>query len=86
MDRVLGDFLDGDIGDNVADLELVIDHVAHPGPHPWGFSGDSCHVTVDADEVLVENDLTGEQVTLSRTDFLTVLHDYARAVGNHALP
>ena len=80
VSRLLGDFLEGDIGDDVADLALVIEHVAHPGPHPRGFGGDSCHVTVDADEVLVENDVTGEQVTLSRTDFLTVLHDHARAV------
>jgi hypothetical protein len=86
VSRLLADFLEGDIGDDVADLELVIEHVAHPGPHPWGFGGDSCHVTVDADEVLVENDVTGEQVTLSRTDFLTVLHDHARAVRDHALP
>lgn len=86
VSRLLVDFLEGDIGDDVADLELVIEHVSHPGPDPWGFGGDSCHVTVDGGEVLVENDITGEQVTLSRAEFLTVLHDHARAVRDHALP
>jgi hypothetical protein len=89
VSRLLVDFLEGDIGDDVADLELVIERVAHPGPHPWGFGGDSCHVTVDADEALVENDVTGEQMTLPRTDFLTILHDYARTLrddtGTHYL-
>jgi uncharacterized protein YacL (UPF0231 family) len=78
----LDEFLETDIGDNLSDLELVTHHARHPGSDPWGFGGDSCHVTIAAEEVLVENDSTGQQVALSRSEFLEILRDYAKVVGH----
>ncbi len=74
------DFLESDIGDDVPGLELVIEHARHPGPGAWGFAGDSCHVSIGPDDVRVENDFTGEYVTLPRLDFLHILDDYATAI------
>jgi len=74
------DFLESDIGDNVPELELVIEHARNPGPAPWGFGGDSCHVSIGPDDVRVENDFTGEYVTLPRLDFLHILAEYAGAI------
>jgi hypothetical protein len=76
----LEDFLESDIGDNVRELDLVIGHARDPGPTPWGFGGDSCHVSIGPEDVRVENDFTGQDVTLPRTDFLRILEDYAAAV------
>ena len=45
------DFLESDIGDNVPELELVIEHARNPGPSSWGFGGDSCHVSIGPDDV-----------------------------------
>jgi hypothetical protein len=73
----IDDFLESDIGDDLTELRFVADRARHAEPAPWGFGGDSCHITVDADDVLVENDFTGQQVTLPRSEFLKILDDYA---------
>jgi hypothetical protein len=80
--RPLEDFLASDIGDSEADLRLVVERARGDAREPWGFGGNSCHVTVGPDDVLVENDFTGQQVTLSREEFVKILDDYARAVGD----
>ncbi len=74
----LEDFLESDIGDDVRALDIVLEHARDPAP--WGFGGDSCHVSIGPDDVRVENDFTGQDVTLPRADFLRILEDYAAAV------
>jgi hypothetical protein len=77
---VVREFLASDIGDDVSALELVTRHVREPGPAPWGFTGDSCHVSVGPDEVHVANDFSGQEVTLPRTEFLRLLDEHAGAI------
>jgi hypothetical protein len=77
----LDDFLESDIGDNVSELELFADRARTCEPEPWGFGGDSCHVTVGPKDVLVENDFTGQHMTLPRNEFLKIIDDYAHAVS-----
>jgi len=77
---VLREFLANDIGDDVAELELIRSHAREPGPAPWGFTGDSCHVSIGSDEVHVANDFSGREVTLPRAEFLRVLEEYAGAI------
>lgn len=79
--RPLEDFLASDIGDSEADLRLVVERARGGLLEPWGFGGNSCHVTVGPEDVLVENDFTGQQVTLSRDEFVKILDDYAHALG-----
>ena len=76
----IDDFLESDIGENVAELESLIAHTRDPNPAPRGFAGDSCHVSIGREDVLVENDFTGEHVTLPRADFLDILTAYAGAI------
>jgi hypothetical protein len=77
-ESVIDDFLESDIGDDRSELQFLTERARHAEPEPWGFGGNTCHVTVDREEVLVENDFTGEQVTVSRSDFLRILDEYAR--------
>jgi hypothetical protein len=74
----LEDFLESDIGE----LRLVAEHARDSGPEPWGFGGNSCHVTIGSEEVRVENDFTGQQVTLPRSEFVRILDDYAHEVSS----
>lgn len=78
--RPVEDFLGSDIGDSVDDLRLVVEAARAGAREPWGFGGNSCHVTVGPDDVLVENDFTGQHVTLSRDEFVKILDDYALVV------
>jgi hypothetical protein len=75
----LKDFLESDIGEEVTDLRFLVERLRGAQGEPWGFGGNSCHVTV-GDDVLVENDFTGQRVVLSRSEFLKVLEDYVGAV------
>lgn len=77
----LDDLLEGDIGENIPDLEIIAEHTRNPGPDPWGFGGDSCHVSIGPGEVHVENDATGQAVTMPRAEFLRILDEYAGAVA-----
>jgi hypothetical protein len=77
---VVREFLASDIGDDVPALELVTRHAREPGAAAWGFTGDSCHVSVGADEVHVANDFSGQEVTLPRAEFLRLLDEYAGAI------
>lgn len=77
----IDDFLESDIGENVAELESLIAHAREPNPAPRGFAGDSCHVSIGPEDVRVENDFTGEYVTLPRVAFLDILTAYAGAIG-----
>ncbi|HEX6352256.1 hypothetical protein [Actinophytocola sp.] len=77
----LDDFLESDIGDDLSELRLVAEHARDCGPEPWGFGGNSCHVTISRENVHVENDFTGEQVTLPRSDFVQILDDYAHELS-----
>ncbi|HEU5470851.1 MAG TPA: hypothetical protein VFV67_09375 [Actinophytocola sp.] len=76
----LDDFLETDLGDSASALDQVVGRVRDGGADPWAFGGDCCHLTVHADEVLIENDFTGARVTLSRAEFLAIADDFARAV------
>lgn len=75
--RPLEDFLESDI----EDLRLVAERARGDAREPWGFGGNSCHVTVGPDDVLVENDFTEQHVTLSRDEFVKILDDYAAFVS-----
>lgn len=77
----MDDLLESDIGENISELELLVEHARDPGPAPRGFGGDSCHVSIGPADVRVENDATGQAVTLSRTEFLRILDEYAGAVA-----
>jgi hypothetical protein len=79
--RALSDFLETDLGGELAELRFVAARARRAEVAPWGYGGDSCHVTVETDDVLVENDFTGEQVVLPRPEFVRVLDDYAEAVA-----
>lgn len=79
--RPLDEFLESDIGEDVAELRFVAERARGSEPEPWGFGGNSCHVTVGPDEVCVENDFTGQQVTLPRAEFVKILDDYAHEVA-----
>lgn len=76
----LKDLLESDIGCELSELRFLAERLRGEVGEPWGFGGNSCHVTV-ADDVLVENDFTGQRVVLSRDEFLRVLDDYAGAVS-----
>jgi hypothetical protein len=76
----LKEFLEFDIGAELSELRFLAERLRGEVGEPWGFGGDSCHVTVGED-VLVENDFTGERVVLSRDEFLQVLDDYAGAIS-----
>jgi uncharacterized protein YacL (UPF0231 family) len=78
--RPLEDFLETDIGNELDELRFVAERARDARPEPWGFGGDSCHVTVGGDDVVVENDFTGQRVLLSRMEFLRILDEYAGAV------
>jgi len=78
--RPLEDFLETDIGGELGELRFVAERARNVQPEPWGFGGDTCHVTVGGDDVLVENDFTGQRVFLSRSEFLRILDEYAGAV------
>jgi hypothetical protein len=78
----LEDFLESDIGEDLSELRLVAEHARDSGPEPWGFGGNSCHVTIGPEEVCVENDFTGQQVTLPRSEFVRILDDYAHEVSS----
>jgi hypothetical protein len=70
----LGDFFETDIGNSAATLRLVVRQV-HTGQR---FAGDSCLLTVHDDDVVIENDVTGQSVTLPRTDFLNLAAQFER--------
>jgi hypothetical protein len=76
----LKDFLESDIGAELSELRFLAERLRDGQGEPWGFGGDSCHVTV-GDDVLVENDFTGQRVVLSRSEFLKVLDDYVGAIS-----
>jgi hypothetical protein len=78
--RALSEFLETDIGGELSELRFVAERARRAEDLPWGFGGDSCHVTVAPEDVLVENDFTGEQVVLPRAEFVRILDDYADAV------
>lgn len=78
--RPLGDFFESDIGNSAATLRLVVKHVRGPGRQPWRFAGDSCRLTVRDDEVVIENDVNGQAVTLPRADFLHIAADFERSM------
>jgi hypothetical protein len=71
----LGDFFESDIGNSAATLRLVVGQVRCAGPQ---FAGDSCRLTVRGDDVVIENDVTGQSVTLPRTDFLNLAAQFER--------
>jgi len=78
--RPLEDFLETDIGGELSELRFIAERARNSLPAPWGFSGDTCYVAVDGDDVLVENDFTGQRVFLSRAEFVRILDEYAGAV------
>ncbi|MFL6125702.1 hypothetical protein [Actinophytocola sp.] len=81
--RPLEDFLETDIGGELSELRFLAERARHARAEPWGFGGDTCHVTVGGDDVLVENDFTGQRVTLPRGEFLRILDEYAAASAGH---
>lgn len=81
----LDDFLETDLGDSDA-LELVVGRVRDAATTRWVFGGDCCHLTVRGGEVLIENDFSGREVTLSRAEFLVIVAEFARAVNGTSPP
>lgn len=77
--RPIEDFLGSDV--DPTDLRFLATRARGAERAPWGFGGDSCHVTVDGDDVFVENDFTGQNVALSRDEFLKILEEYAAVVS-----
>lgn len=77
----IDEFLETDLGESPAERRLVAEHARDPGPDPWGFGGDSCHITVRPETVLVENDFDGRRVTVPRTEFVRILGDFERALA-----
>lgn len=75
------EFLGSDAGVELSDLRLLATRARRVEPVPWGFGGDCCHVTVDGDDVFVENDFTGQLFSLSRDDFRRIVEDYAAVVS-----
>lgn len=75
----LKDLLETDIGSELSELRFLLERLRGRHSEPWGFGSDSCHVTV-GDDVLVENDFTGQHVVLSRDEFVRLLDEYAGAV------
>jgi len=60
-------------------LRLVLGHAREPGPVPWELGDDSCHLTVRADAVVVENADNGQAVTLPRAEFVALVAEFQRA-------
>jgi hypothetical protein len=85
-ESLIDDFLEGEIGDSERLLDLITERTRNPGPDSWGFSGDSCGVSIGPEDVHVENEFTGRHVTLPRAGFLQILEAYADAVRPAARP
>lgn len=73
------DFLE-DLGRNPEFLNDVLAQVRAPDPEPWMIGGNSCHITLTPESVLIEHDFLDESVTLPRLEFLKLLENLTHEV------
>jgi hypothetical protein len=71
-----------DIGDDIDVWQEAIDHLRHPSSEPWGFGGNSHHMVIGPDKVVIENQINSDDsVSLSRADFFEVVEAFVREIN-----
>ncbi|MGB3438711.1 MAG: hypothetical protein WBA97_08150 [Actinophytocola sp.] len=65
------DFFETEIGTSDTMLDLIEHHVRHD--QTWRFTGDTCHLSLDAETVTIEHNYTGASTNLTRTDLKALL-------------
>jgi hypothetical protein len=69
--ETLTDFFETEIGTSSAMLNLIEHHIRHE--RTWQFTGNACHLQLNAETVTIEHHHTGAHSTLTRADLRALL-------------